>query len=163
VPRLWLDSSVLIEAHNRTYPIGTFDSFWEWLAGEVQAGNIVCPRRVYQEIAETEYQDALAQWMKARKSKGLCIPATKSVQVRVREVTAYVFGKYEHVHAWDFSKGADPWLIAHAIDDKGIVVTKESDAHPNSKKARIPDVCDHFNVKCMDTLGMLKHLGAKNL
>jgi len=65
------------------------------------------------------------------------------------------------VEAWDFSKGADPWVIAHALEDHGIVVTKESDARPTAKKARIPDVCDHFGVKCVDTLTMLKLHKAK--
>jgi hypothetical protein len=161
VPRYWLDASVLIEAHLRTYPIGIADSFWEWLAGQVQAGNVVCPRRVYQEVAETEHQDELAQWMKPRKGKGLCIPAARPVQDRVKEITEHVFAKYESVEAWDFSKGADPWVIAHGLEDHGIVVTKESDARPNAKKARIPDVCDHFSVKCVDTLAMLKLLKAK--
>jgi hypothetical protein len=46
-----------------------------------------------------------------------------------------------------FVKGADPWVIAHAMEDQGIVVTKESDSKSNAQKARIPDVCDHFKVK----------------
>jgi hypothetical protein len=160
VARYWLDASVLIEAHNRTYPIGVFDSFWEWLAGEVQAGNIVCPRRVYQEVAEAEHQDELAQWMKPRKGKGLCIPASRQVQDRLKEIEEYIFTQYESVEAWDFSKGADPWVIAHALDDHGAVVTKESSTRSNAKKARIPDVCNHFGVKCVDTLEMLKELKA---
>jgi hypothetical protein len=161
VPRYWLDASVLIEAHLRTYPIGIANSFWAWLGGQVQNGNVVCPRRVYKEVAETEHQDELAQWVKHRKGKGLCISPSRLVQTRVKEITAYVFTKYKNVEAWDFSKGADPWVIAHALEDHGIVVTKESFTRPDAQKARIPDVCDCFNVKCIDTLEMLKQLKAK--
>jgi hypothetical protein len=161
VPRYWLDASVLIEAHLRTYPIGIANSFWVWLDGGIQQGDIVCPRRVYREVAESEHQDELAQWMRHRKSKGLCVAPSRHVQTRVKEVEEYVFLKYKSVEAWEFSKGADPWVIAHALEDRGIVVTKESFTRPDAQKVRIPDVCDNFNVKCVDTLQMLKDLKAK--
>ena len=56
--------------------------------------------------------------------------------------------------------GADPWLIAHAIHNRGVVVTHESTKHPQAKAARIPDVCDAFKVPCIDTYEMLDRLGA---
>jgi uncharacterized protein DUF4411 len=40
------------------------------------------------------------------------------------------------------------------------VFAVESSTRPNAKKARIPDVCNQFGVKCIDTLGMLKELKA---
>jgi hypothetical protein len=162
VPRYWLDASVWIEAHLRSYPIGMADSFWKWIAGQVEAGNIVSPRRVYQEVAEQEHKnDELAKWMRHRREKGLCIPASKQVQDRIQEINEHVFTKYSVIEAMDFLKGADPWLVAHALEDQGIVVTRESDTKPNAQKVRIPDVCDHFNVKCINTLEMLKQLKAK--
>jgi hypothetical protein len=138
------------------------DSFWEWMAGRVQDGYIVSPRRVYREVVENEkHQDELARWLRHRRDKGLCIAPSRAVQERVHAIEEHVFTKYMVVEAWDFSKGADPWVIAHAMEDQGIVVTKESDSKSNAQKARIPDVCAHFNVKCVDTLEMLKQLKAK--
>jgi hypothetical protein len=137
-------------------------SFWAWLAGQVQVGNVVAPRRVYQEIAEVEnHKDDLAQWVKNRRDKGLCIPPSKPVQERVRVIEAKVFELFTHPEAWEFSKGADPWIIAHAIEDNGVVVTLESDLRPEAKKVRIPDVSNAFNVKCVDTLEMMRQLKAK--
>lgn len=162
MPRHWLDANVLIEAHRRTYPINIAVSFWAWLGGQIQSGQIVCPRRVYQEIAEAEgHKDELAQWVKVRKEKGLCIRPSRAVQDLVGKIEAYAFEKYSNVEAWEFSKGADPWLIAHALDDGGVVVTNESDLRPDAKKVRIPDICSQFDVKCVDTLGMLRELKAK--
>jgi len=162
MPRYWIDASVLIEAHRRTYPISIAISFWTWLAGQVQQGSVVAPRRVYQEIAEVEdHKDELAQWMKNRRDKGLCIALSKAVQDRVGEIQARVFESYSYPEAWDFSRGADPWIIAHAIEDKGVVVTLESDLRPDAKKVRIPDVCDIFDVKCLDMLEMMRLLKAK--
>src|SRR6266478_5193763 len=138
------------------------DSFWQWVAGQVEVGNIVSPRRVYQEVAENEkHQDELAKWVRHRREKGLCIAPSRFVQERLQSVTEYVVTKYLIVEALDFLKGADPWIIAHALEDHGIVVTKESETRSNAQKTRIPDVCDHFNVKCVDTLEMLKQLKAK--
>ncbi len=36
----------------------------------------------------------------------------------------------------------------------------ELNKHPNAKKARIPDVCDHFGAKCIKLIDMLKEQGA---
>jgi Domain of unknown function (DUF4411) len=57
--------------------------------------------------------------------------------------------------------GADPWLIAHANNTKGVVVSHESNRHPNAKKVRIPDVCAALGVSCIDTYEMLDRLGAE--
>jgi hypothetical protein len=104
VPLYWLDASVLIEAHQRSYPIGIADSFWEWLAGQVQAGNIVAPRRVYREVAENQkHQDEVAKWVKHRREKGLCILPSRRVQELVGQVEEVVFAKYSSVEALDFS------------------------------------------------------------
>lgn len=162
MPRYWLDANVLIEAHRRSYPIGIVVSFWAWLAKHVEDGVVVCPRSVYQEIAEQEgHQDEIAQWVQTRKDKGLCVPSTREVQARVDEILQHVFERYKPEHAFDFSKGGDVWVIAHALEENGIVVTLESDLRPNAHKARIPDVCKRFDVRCMNTVEMLKALKAK--
>jgi hypothetical protein len=138
------------------------ESFWHWVADQIQAGQIVCPKRVYTEVAENEdHQDALAKWVKNRKDRGLCIMPSRRVQSLVGQIESFVFSSYSGPEAYDFSKGGDPWVIAHAWSDAGTVVTKESVRHPQAKKVRIPDVCEHFGVSCIDTLEMLKRLKAK--
>jgi Domain of unknown function (DUF4411) len=160
--RYWLDASVFIEAHNRSYPIGIVDSDWKWIAGKVGEGTIVCPKLVYQEIVNGyDRDDALGKWFQTRKSNGLCIPPDQAVQKQVGIITNYVFTKYKSHQAMAFSKGADVWIIAHALVDQGIVVTQESSLHPNAQKARIPDVCKQFNLPCIDGLQMLKKLKAR--
>jgi hypothetical protein len=160
--RYWLDASVFIEAQNRTYPIGIVDSYWRWLAGQVEAGRIVCPKRVFQEIVEGhERQDDLAKWFQARRGDGLCIASDRSVQKQVGIISTHVFSVYRSHQAMRFSDGADPWIIAHAQVDDGTVVTQESSLRPNSHKVRIPDLCRHFNVRCIDGLQMMKDLNAK--
>ena len=160
--RYWLDANVLIEAHRRSYPIGIVVSFWTWLGGQVENSVVVCPRRVYQELAEQEdHKDELSVWVQNRRNKGLCIMPSKEVTAQVGHILEFVFANYQAPQAYDFSKGGDVWVVAHALDDSGTVVTQESGLRPQARKVRIPDVCKHFHVKCIDTLQMLKELGAK--
>jgi hypothetical protein len=76
-------------------------------------------------------------------------------------VASYGFATYEGYHASAFAKGADSWVIGHAIVDAGIVVTQESNLQPKALKPRIRDVCKHFNVPCITRMQMLKALAAK--
>ncbi|NPV60148.1 MAG: DUF4411 family protein [Actinobacteria bacterium] len=53
---------------------------------------------------------------------------------------------------------ADPWVIAHAITEKAVVVTKESFA---PRKIKIPDVCKALSVECIDDHQLVKELGIR--
>jgi hypothetical protein len=162
VLRYWADANVFIEAHQRSYPINMAESFWNWMSLRVREGTIVCPRMVYQEIAEnTDRRDLLSQWFQARRNMGLCISSSKDVQKEVGIINRHVFENYKAPHGSLFANGGDSWVIAHALIDHGVVVTQESNLHPNALKPRIPDICKHFNVPFMDRLQMLKKLNAK--
>jgi hypothetical protein len=138
------------------------ESFWKWMSTQVEESVIVCPRIVYREIAENEdHKDALARWFQTRREKGLCIRPSKEVQNQVGVLASYVFATYEGYQATAFAKGADLWVIAHAMVDTGIVVTQESNLQPKALKPRIPDVCKRFNVPCVSRMQMLKALNAK--
>jgi hypothetical protein len=116
---------------------------------------------VYQEIVTNEEPgDDLAKWMKTRRQSGLFVDSDADVQKAMQNVADYVVGNYEQQHAAEFLSGADPWLVAHAIHTKGVVVTHESNRHPNAKKVRIPDVCAALRVSCINVYEMLDRLGA---
>jgi hypothetical protein len=117
---------------------------------------------VYDEIVKGETPtDELAQWIKSRRQSGLFVPPDRHVQeAEMRTVADYVQSKYEQYHVADFLGGADPWLIAHALNTGGVVVTHESRRHPNAKKVRIPDVCAALHVRCNNVFDMLETLGA---
>ena len=135
--------------------------FWAFLHEQIDAGTIRCPKMVYQEIVNNEEpRDDLANWIKNRRQSGLFVDPEADVLKAMNEVADPVIANYGQQHAGHFLSGADPWLIAHAIHGKGIVVTHESAKRPDAKTARIPDVCDAFKVPCIDTYEMLDRLGA---
>lgn len=160
-PPYWLDSNVFIQAKNGPYKFKTFGVFWAFLHEQINAGTIRCPKMVYQEIVTNEEPgDDLAKWIKTRRQSGLFVEPDSDVQKAMQKVADYVMENYEQQHAAEFLSGADPWLIAHAIQTNGVVVTHESNRHPNAKKVRIPDVCAALGVSCINTYEMLDRLGA---
>lgn len=161
--RYWIDTNVLIHAKDVTYPMAHAKSFWSWLDREINKGRIVSAKRVYEELVDgRKQQDDLALWVKDRKHKGLCIPRTPSCHTNATKIGDYLFGgRYKSRHALKFSRGADPWLIAQAMTDKGTVVTQESSQHPEAEVVRIPDVCHHYEVKCINLTRLFEELNAE--
>ena len=55
--------------------------------------------------------------------------------------------------------GADPWLIAHALEGGGVVVTHE--LFSNGYDPKIPNVCEHFGVRYVAAYKGLKEAGLR--
>lgn len=53
--------------------------------------------------------------------------------------------------------GADPFVIALALCNDGVVVTDESPKHPSNP--RIPDACDALGVRCLNLVGFIREQG----
>jgi hypothetical protein len=53
---------------------------------------------------------------------------------------------------------ADPWVIAHAIAEKAIVVTKENKETQSAAKVKIPNVCENMGVKWINDFQMIREL-----
>lgn len=121
-------------------------------------GTIRSSEMVYKEVIG--YGDELSKWFKKNKHIGLYEPLSESVQDHFTNVANYVYGKYDQANSAEFLKGADGWIIAHALDTGGVVVSQESKHYPNAHKARIPDVCKHFSVSCINVFEMLAQQGA---
>lgn len=158
MPDFWLDSDSFIRAKNTAYGFDIAPGFWEFLDQKAREGIIASSSLVYRELVD-EASDDLAEWAKQREKSGLFVEPDAWVQARMREIADYVKSRYPRHEADAFLKGADPWIIAHAKAYGGTVVTFESRA-PNSKRAKIPDVADYFNVASIDLWDMLRQLRA---
>ncbi len=154
----WLDANVYIDSANRFYPFDIAPKFWGFLDELAANGKISSPRIVYDEV-ERHANNNLLQWIMARKNTALFSPSDRFVQNRLTEINLYVVENYDQVEAGKFLAGADTWLIAHARQYGGRVVTFETLVGPESRKAKIPNVCKHFDVEYMDLFGMLRALG----
>ena len=50
-------------------------------------------------------------------------------------------------------------MIAQAVADGSAVVTLETEVPANSQKVKIPNVCNQFNARHINTYQMLRELG----
>jgi hypothetical protein len=170
----WLDADIFITAKNSIYAFEVNTTLWSWLDSQLQAKVVMSPARVFREIMEYKKDDLLKQWVHARKDTGLCVEPNKEVSHALKAIANYLYTttmtgnkskkpelRYKAAQVEVFSRGADAFVIAHAMACKGTVVTFESDQHPNSQKIRIPDVCAHFEVPCIDLRSLLVVLNAK--
>jgi Domain of unknown function (DUF4411) len=153
----WLDSNVLIQAHQGYYSFDIAPGFWSSIESHTKNGSLRSPDNVLKEILEGKDTDPLKNWAKG-KGKRLFVLAGKDEQGAVGKITQYVLGNYPQPQATFFLAKADPWVIAHALVDRGIVVTQETLVGANSLKVKIPNVCNHFKVEWINTYDLLRKL-----
>ena len=158
MPDYWVDTSAFIHAKDGPYGFDRVPGFWSFLDEQASAGVIASSSMVYGELMQG--RDQLKAWVKSRKSS-LFLPAdTKQVQREFSRVADYVSETYPDSEASLFLSGADPWIIAHALTDDGVVVSTEGMADPRSKKPKIPIVASHFGLRPIHYWGMLTELNA---
>ena len=156
----WLDSNVFIEGKKGPYGFDIAPRFWELLDELIADGRIACPVTVYDELLDMT--DDLARWAKARRNSGLFVAPDGTVQTAYRHVIEYVMGRYnDNQSRRRFLSRADPWVIAHAMADRGMITTIETRLPQGSQKVRIPNVCNEggFSIRCVTTYDMLRELG----
>ena len=159
MPRFTLDANIFIEAKNKYYPLDIFTAFWDWLDQETQNQNICSSSLVYQELIKGE--DNLADWVKDRYPSNLFPPPNEAVQQHFGNISEFVVNNYTREEADDFLAGADPWVIAQGMNLGSKIVTMEKLVGTNSKKVKIPNVCNEFNLEWCNTFEMLRELGAR--
>lgn len=153
-----LDANVLIQAWQKYYSPKLCPDYWEVLNQLGYDGRIFLPQLVYDEITRTE--DELSAWLKQSR-----IPINKITS----PVTACLQNIYtahpSHKKLVDNTRSrslADPWVIAHAIHEKAVVVTKEEKVTAiNTNKIKIPNVCDHMGVLWVNDFQFIESLGIR--
>ena len=159
MPEFWLDADIFIESAKKYYAFDIAPAFWKLL--EEQAGKraISSPIQAYWEV-DQHGTDDLQNWIRQQKGTRLFTSESKAVAERYSEIADYVMNhsRYTMPNKLKFVRGADGWLVAHAMQSGGRVITYEVPA-PESTQVKIPDVCNHFKVKYSSPLDMLRSLG----
>lgn len=142
------DTSGWIQGWNDLYPQDTFPSLWDNIDKFIQAGKVVSPDEVMHELKRKD--DGVFRWAKARPDLFIKLEGTfmaKSVEItnRYKRMLDQRPGK----------NGADPLVIALALDRKATVVTMER-ASGGLNSPKIPDVCRAEKVECVDLLAFIK-------
>ncbi|NQT39748.1 MAG: DUF4411 family protein [Planctomycetes bacterium] len=141
-----LDTSAILEAWHRRYPIDVFPSIWakldEWAAAE----RILISEEVLHELKRKE--DDAYRWVHERKSL-LVVPTDETII----QAGASIVTQFQHlVKEGKGRHAADPWMIAVARLHQAVVVSEES----RGKGPKIPHVCDELEIQHTNLLGFVR-------
>ena len=150
-----LDSSFFVII--RGYYPDTFPTFWEKMDEMAEKGRIISVDEVYAEVKNYKgKQHKLSEWVKNHKR--IFTPPTDEEQYKIKEIFK-IQGFEDLVSKKHLIRGtpcADPFLIARAFVINGTVVTQERPAKKDKKgnvngSIKIPNVCEHFKIPCINT------------
>jgi predicted nucleic acid-binding protein len=153
-----LDANVLIQAWQKYYSPRICPTYWDMLDYLGTQNIIFMPEMVYDEFVRTD--DELSEWLKTSQ-----IPIKKIDEQVTKCLKDIYSADPNHKFLVDNTKArslADPWVIAHALREKAVVVTKEEKVTAlNSTKIKIPNVCDKMNVTWINDFQLIEELGIK--
>lgn len=156
------DTSALFDLKDH-YQIEVFPSLWQALDGLIDAGRLIAPHAVLEEIRRGD--DELVPWANAHPR--LFQPLTAAVLTKVKEILARF---PELVDARKEHEDADPYVVAQALlevvgqgdllqsDVTCAVLTQE---HRRIGKIRIPHACAAYSIDCFDFRELFRREGFK--
>ncbi|MCL2658184.1 MAG: DUF4411 family protein [Betaproteobacteria bacterium] len=153
-----------IRALQHFYP-RVFKKIWSDIDSLVQTGNLISTREVFNELERQAISDEVLNWAKRHKTI-FTTPASSELQFvaeifRIRHFQGLI-GAQQRLKG---TPVADPFVIACARAKGGTVVTEEgwfrlSQAlAPKPNAAKIPNVCQHFKIPCVDLEGFMHQQG----
>jgi hypothetical protein len=140
------DTSALIHAWVRVYPIEMFPSLWNAFDRLVSEKRMIATQEVCEELSRKS--DGLYEWCTQRSV--MFIEHTDRV---MRQTTAILDAFPKLVDTAKGRSGGDPFVIALAKVTGSVVVTEENGGE-NRKK--IPEVCGALNMPCVRLLEVIK-------
>ncbi|MBI5216263.1 MAG: DUF4411 family protein [Ignavibacteriae bacterium] len=153
-----LDANVLIQAWLKYYSPKFCSEYWDVLNQLGIQKKIFLPALVYEEITRTE--DDLSHWLNNSN-----IPIHKIDEPVTKCLQSIYSQNPLHKNLVDNTKSrslADPWLIAHAMNESATVVTKEEKVTAlNSNKIKIPNVCENMAVRCINDFEFIDEMNIK--
>lgn len=157
-----LDANVLIDANRDYYPIERVPEFWEWLLEMGRLDRIKIPQEFYEEVIlpapPKNRPDPLVEWLKTNKK--VLVLDEEAVAGLVTRVTEQ--GYANNLTDEEIGKiGRDPFLVAYALVDiqnRSVVTTEHSRPSRRRANRKLPDVCNDFNVRCINTFTLIQEL-----
>jgi len=146
------DTSAFIECWSGRYRRTTFTGLWSNIEGMVAASEVCSPEEVLNEVKKKE--DGLHAFLNGEKEK-VIVPLDEEIMEGTREILA------EFPRLAGQMRGrnkADPFVMATAKARKIVVVTEEG-ARGNRNRPKIPLVCEHFGIECINVLDYIEQQG----
>lgn len=145
-----IDTSALIHAWERAYPIRNFRFVWKRIDGLIEAGRFLSFIEVLNELKVRS--DKLYEWAKKREDIFPDIEGDE-LQIRMQEILS------NYPRLLDTRKnrsGADPFVVAVAsLHNPPLVVVTQEGPTNRIEKPNIPDVCAAEGLECIKILDMI--------
>jgi hypothetical protein len=143
-----IDTSALLDGWVRQYPPDVFPSVWAKLEELIGSGEVISTVEVLEKLKRKD--DEVAAWAKQRTN--MFVAHLPEVQIAVTRILREFPKLVDDRLGKSF---ADPFVIAVAQTRSCAVVTAE---RPTGAKNRpkIPDVCSHFGIRCLNLLELLR-------
>lgn len=150
-----LDTNVFIDAANTYYAFDLAPGYWDFLVHLFDSHHAVSIKSVYDEIDSASDGDPLKVWAKLNRKHFV-------------DLDPHVVGCYQRVMSWaraqnytasaisEFQSVADSWIVAYALANDWVVVTREKSAPASKKRIKIPDVCVGVEVTYASPFEMLR-------
>jgi hypothetical protein len=144
-----IDTSTIIDAGERYYPIDIFPAFWDRLDELIKSGRLKAPQTL---IDELEGKDEVwREWVYTRRDLMIwpIDDAIQSAMTRVMPIYAKAVTNLNSI------KG-DPFFIAASMAKSATLITSEKIVRGNIK---IPRICDQVGVKWSPMLDVVRSEG----
>lgn len=137
----------------RVYPRDVFSKAWIHVELLISTKKLVSSMEVLIELEA--HEDRLLDWAQEQELINFFIELDNDVQKNAKKILA------SHSNLLDLRKrksSADAFIIALAMNLGFTVVTEELPSG-GPQKSKIPDVCDAYNIRCINLLQMLRETG----
>jgi hypothetical protein len=144
-----IDTSAVIDAGERYYPIDIFPAFWERLDGLIQAGRLKAPQTLVDELEAKD--DAWRDWVYKRREHMIW-----SIDETIQTALSQVMVVYEAVVPHLSSIKGDPFFVAAAMAKSATLITSEK---LKKGPVKLPQVCECLGVKWCPMLDVVRAEG----
>jgi len=152
MPKYSIDTSAILDAWVRHYPLDLFPSFWDKFRILVESKDGIAIELIGHELRTKD--DGCYDWFKDNNLSSFFVEISTPVEKTVTDILR----DPNYQKLVDDRKGtysADPFVIALAMVEGLIVVTGER-ASNNILKPRIPDVCNSIGIDCINILELMR-------
>lgn len=159
-----LDANTLIDAKRDYFQLKRVPEFWAWIVHQGEQGRIKIPAEIYEEFEEARRpdgtRDELADWAADVEVKRALLLDDEADPILVTRII--VEGYANDLSDTEVEMiGRDPFLISRALaDTKSRTIVTTETSRPSRKRAnrQIPDVCNDFRIRCINTFQLLNEL-----
>lgn len=148
------------------YP-SIFKSIWDGIGAMTSAGDFVSTREVLNELERQAISGDLSTWVAGNKGLfSIPTPAELKFVAQIFQIPHFqaLIGAQQRLKGMPV---ADPFVIACGQCTGGTVVTEEGWLRPSvaltpkPNAAKIPNVCAHFGIHCIDLEEFMRQQGWK--